>query len=220
MSGVGGDSDRWTGNRAARRARRGRGGPEIRVTVAAGTLLGLDEQPGELAGYGPIDADTVRRIAADSDATWRRILTDPVSGTLLDYGTKVYRPPESLAQHVIARDQVCRFPGCRQPAEHCDLDHGIPYPHGPTCAANLIPLCRHHHRAKTIGGWRWRGESDGTVTWTAPTGHQYRIPTDDPADICGQVAATLRSVPLAPPDDTPLDRPPPDRPLPDDAPPF
>jgi hypothetical protein len=34
-------------------------------------------------------------------------------------------------------------------------------------------LCRHHHRAKTEGGWSWRRDDDGVITWTAPTGHQY-----------------------------------------------
>jgi hypothetical protein len=175
-TGFGGASPAADGNRASRRAgRRDRGGPDVRVVVPISTLLGLDDQPAELAGYGPIDAETARRIAADPDATWRRLLTDPVSGTLLDYGTRVYRPPESLARHVMARDQVCCFPGCRQPAERCDLDHGVPYPHGPTCDANLISLCRHHHRAKTHGGWRWRRNEDGTVTWTAPSGHEYQV---------------------------------------------
>ncbi len=183
--GVGDPSPAAGGNRASRRVgRRDRGGPDVRVVVPLSMLLGLDDQPGELAGYGPIDAETARRIAADPDATWRRLLTDPVSGTLLDYGTKVYRPPDSLARHVMARDQVCCFPGCRQPAERCDLDHGVPYPHGPTCDANLIPLCRHHHRAKTIGGWRWRRDPEGTVVWTAPTRHEYQVPIqpvlDDP----------------------------------------
>ena len=183
--GFGDPSPAAGGNRASRRAgRRDRGGPDVRVVVPLSMLLGLDDQPGELAGYGPIDAETARRIAADPDATWRRLLTDPVSGTLLDYGTKVYRPPDSLARHVMARDQVCCFPGCRQPAERCDLDHGVPYPHGPTCDANLIPLCRHHHRAKTLGGWRWRRDPDRAVIWTAPTGHEYQVPIqpvlDDP----------------------------------------
>jgi Domain of unknown function (DUF222) len=212
-AGADGDPPPAEGNGARRRARRSGGsGPQIRVTVAATTLLGLDDQPAELAGFGPIDAETARVIAADPDSTWRRLLTDPVSGTLLDYGTRVYRPPESLARHVRARDQVCCFPGCRQPSERCDLDHGIPYPHGPTCDANLIPLCRHHHRAKTIGGWQWRRDPDGTVTWTAPTGHQYSMPPpttlDDPDDVCAELAAAL------PPEGTaaPPNRPPPDEP--------
>ena len=167
-------------NRSMRRRlvrRQRRRGPHIQVTVAATTLLGVDDQPGELAGYGSIPADVARRIAHDSDATWRRLLTDPRSGVLLDYGTTVYRPPPALDRHVVARDQVCAFPGCRQPAIACDLDHRVPYPHGPTSEGNLGPLCRHHHRARHEAGWGWHRSADGSVTWTAPTGHQYPAPT-------------------------------------------
>jgi hypothetical protein len=160
-----------------RNSRRRRRGPRIQVTVAVTTLLGLDDQAGELAGYGPIPAEMARWIAADPHATWQRLLTDPVSGVLLDYGITVYRPPPSLARHVRARDQVCAFPGCRQPAERCDLDHRERFPDGPTSADNLGPLCRHHHRAKTEGGWSWRRARDGTITWSAPTGHEYEAPT-------------------------------------------
>jgi hypothetical protein len=85
----------------------------VQVTVAATTLLGLDNHPGELAGYGPITAQTARHLAAD--ATWRRILTDPISGTVLDVGRTTYRPPQALADHVRIRDRTCRFPGCRHP---------------------------------------------------------------------------------------------------------
>jgi hypothetical protein len=41
------------------------GKPAIQVTVAASTLMGVDERPGELAGYGPITAGMAREIAAD-----------------------------------------------------------------------------------------------------------------------------------------------------------
>lgn len=58
-------------------------------------LLGANDQPGELAGYGPIPSAVARDLAAGG--TWRRILTDPASGRPLDYGTTHYRPPEHLA---------------------------------------------------------------------------------------------------------------------------
>ncbi|HEY3259488.1 MAG TPA: DUF222 domain-containing protein, partial [Pseudonocardiaceae bacterium] len=61
------------------------------------------------AGYGPIPADMTRELAAD--ATWRRLLTDPTSGTLLDVGRTTYKPPTALADFVRARDVTCRFPG-------------------------------------------------------------------------------------------------------------
>ena len=119
--------------------------------MAASTLLGLDQLPGELAGYGPISAELGREIAAD--ATWRRLLTDPATGGLLDYGTTTYQPPAKLAAKVIARHRTCRFPGCPLPADRCQLDHVIEYPTGPTAETNLGPLSARCHRAKHRGGW-------------------------------------------------------------------
>lgn len=147
--------------------------PLVQVTVAASTLLGDDDAPGELAGHGPIPASMARRIAADTTGTWRRILTDPATGAVLDVGRTSYRPPAALGRHVFARDGTCRFPGCRQPARRCDLDHVRPWPAGPTAAANLIALCRHHHRLKHTGRWQVAATDSSVVTWTAPTGHAY-----------------------------------------------
>ncbi|MQA86404.1 MAG: DUF222 domain-containing protein [Streptosporangiales bacterium] len=149
----------------------------VQVTVGAGTLLGLDNRPGELAGYGPIPAQMARELAACG--TWRRLLTDPATGALLDYGRTAYRPPAALAEFVRARDVTCRFPGCRQPAWRSDLDHVIPYPHGPTAAENLGPLCRRHHDLKQQPGWNVRRDPDGSYTWTSPTGHTYVTPPPD-----------------------------------------
>jgi hypothetical protein len=128
--------------------------PAIQVTVAASTLLGHDEQPGDLAGHGPIPAAVARRLAADETGTWRRLLTDPATGQLLDYGHSAYRPPKDLAEYVIARDQVCTFPGCRRRAHHCELDHRTPYQQGgPTNPENLAALCKRHHTGKHTAGW-------------------------------------------------------------------
>ncbi len=121
--------------------------PSIQVTVAASTLLGLDEQPGELAGHGPIPASVARRLAADDTGTWRRLLTDPATNTLLDYGHTTYRPPKNLTDYVIARDQTCAFPGCSRNAARCDIDHRIPHTKGgSTNPENLAvrPPCRFH----------------------------------------------------------------------------
>jgi hypothetical protein len=90
-----------------------------------------------------------------------------------------YRPSAGLADFVRCRDLTCRFPGCDCPADLCDIDHTIPYGcGGPTHASNLKALCRKHHLLKTFwcgsGGWRDEQLPDGTVVWTAPTGHIYR----------------------------------------------
>jgi hypothetical protein len=143
----------------------------IQVTVAATTLLGADHQPAHLTGYGPITAAEARRIAADG--RWRRLLTDPTTGALLDYGRRSYPPPAPLADHVRARDHTCRFPGCRQPATTADLDHTIAYPTGPTSATNLAALCRHHHRLKHRTRWTVEQANDATLTWTTPTGRRH-----------------------------------------------
>src|SRR4029453_4941914 len=82
---------------------------------------------------------------------------------------------------VIARHRRCRFPGCRQPAERCQLDHVIPYPKGPTALGNLGPLSARCHRAKTEAGWHPEHDPDtGTYTWTSPTGHPYTDQIEPP----------------------------------------
>ncbi len=158
--------------------------PSIHVTVAASTLLGLDEQPGELAGHGPIPASVARRLAADQTGTWRRLLTDPATGHLLDYGRTTYRPPRDLTDFVIARDGSCAFPGCPRAAARCDIDHRQPYDNGGnTTPENLAALCRRHHRLKHEAGWKLDRQAEGSYHWTSPTRHTYQSqPPDQPHD--------------------------------------
>lgn len=81
-------------------------------------------------------------------------------------------PSQALADFVRCRDLTCRFPGCDRPAAHTDLDHTIAYADGGvTHAANLKCLCRQHHLIKTFWGWHDQQLPDGTVIWTAPSGH-------------------------------------------------
>lgn len=156
--------------------------PHIQVTVGAGTLLGLDDAPAQLAGYGPIPAELARAVAADG--TWRRLLTDP-SGKLLEVGTTRYRPGAVLGAWVRARDVTCTFPGCVRPALGCELDHidrfGKPDGKGGTgrtTAANLHVACKRHHDLKSQGLWRVQrgvGPDGGGVVWTSRAGITYAI---------------------------------------------
>lgn len=146
--------------------------PRVQVTVSLRTLLGLDETPGELAGYGPIDADTARRLAADG--TWRRLVTDPLSGAVLDYGRTTYQPPADLREFILARYPMCTFPGCDRPARRCQLDHIVEWKDGGfTCDGNLHPTCLRHHICKTKDGWTVTRDDDGRITWTSPAGKAY-----------------------------------------------
>lgn len=86
---------------------------EVQVTVSAETLAGVSDEPGELAGYGPITASHARDLA-HGDARWRRILFDHTTGRVLDVATRPaepsYRPSATLSRTIPARDSTCRFP--------------------------------------------------------------------------------------------------------------
>ena len=149
---------------------------QVQVTVGVGTLLGLDDRPGHLAGYGPVDAATARRIAAEG--TWRRLLVDEPTGTVVDVGRTRYEPPPDLAELVTTRDRYCVVPTCSVPAASCDLDHTVPFrpgqpnvgTSGATEAANLAALCRTHHLLKTHGGLRVEQPAPGHFVLRTPTG--------------------------------------------------
>lgn len=228
---------RWSGSR-----------PHILLTMAASTLLGLDDRPCLLEGYGYLPASVARQIA-ERGGTLRRLLTDPVTGVVLGVdghtydaasaladsarlvpwrgllpgpaprsapqdgdddgppgndgfapgpgpssgprppagapprgacgdparqpGGEDYRPSRALDRLVRARYRTCTVPGCMRPAVRCDLDHILRWPDGPTCACNLQPLCRRHHRMKHSGGVVVRRLRDGTIEWTIRTGHVF-----------------------------------------------
>jgi hypothetical protein len=148
--------------------------PQIGVVVAATTLLGLDEEPGELTGAGPITAPLARRIAAHG--TWRRLLVDPRTGRLDEVSADTYQPPQDMVDHVVARDGTCRGIGCRVSAGRSDIDHQRPWPAGPTAVDNLDAKHRFHHRIKTHTDTTVRTDPDGTTVWTLPSGRTYRVP--------------------------------------------
>ena len=150
----------------------------VNVTVDLPTLLGFAENPGQLAGYGAIPASLARSLASDSQ--WRRFITEPTTGALLDFGRESYEPPQPLVDFLLARDRTCRFPGCRAPAHLSDLDHAQSWESGGTTSAqNLGALCRLHHRLKTHGGWKLESASDGSCVWTSPHGKRYPVQARD-----------------------------------------
>lgn len=159
----------------------GRSAVVVQVTVPIDILLGAEDGPAELKGYGPVTGSQARELAFAPSSIWRRLLTEPETGLVVKADPTTYRPTAETQRLVIARDQYCAFPSCRMPAHRCDLDHIRPFDHrhpgrgGPTVPDNLQPLCRRHHRLKTHHpGWAVsRDRHTGTATWTAPTGHRY-----------------------------------------------
>ena len=87
-----------------------------------------------------------------------------------------YRPGRKLRHLIQIRQRTCAHPGCRRPAEDCDLDHTIPYQQGGlTCECNLGPFCRRHHQTKQAPGWHVTQPEPGTLVWTTPHGRTYTV---------------------------------------------
>lgn len=128
----------------------------------------------ELEGYGAITPDIARALAA-TGTTWQRLVTDPLSGALLDVGRTRYKPPAAIAEFVRHRDGTCVRPGCSAPARGCELDHIVPWEEGGvTAVGNLGPMCGRDHRTKTVGAFVLEHLGNGTFEWTTPSGHRYR----------------------------------------------
>src|SRR5580658_5271997 len=93
--------------------------------------------------------------------------------------TKAYRPGKLLRHLIVIRHRTCGAPGCRRPAQHCDLDHTIPFDQGGrTCECGLAPACRRHHQVKQAPGWHLDQPRPGHLTWTTPSGRTYTTQPD------------------------------------------
>ena len=114
--------------------------------------------------------------ALAAGGTWRRLVTDPVGGTVIDVGRTRYRPPAGLADLVRARDRAGVFPTCQTPAERCDIDHLTAWSQGGTTSLdNLVVLCEAHHRLKHTPGWALtRNNTSGTLSWHTPDKTVYQ----------------------------------------------
>lgn len=145
----------------------------VRIIVPFTTAVGATDAPCEIPGYGWVVADHAREIMLNSGSTWHRLAVDADTGAALSLETKAYRPTAAMRAHVEAVDGTCRGPGCTVPASRCDLDHDIPWPHGPTHVSNVTSKHRPHHNAHTHGHWRVGRDSSGLVRWRTKAGRTY-----------------------------------------------
>ncbi|WP_136609615.1 HNH endonuclease signature motif containing protein [Sinomonas albida] len=161
---------------------------EVVVTVPARTLTRESETPGEILGYGPLDAEAARALAAEA-ATWTTMFVDPSNGAPLAVGRRRYTPSLAIRRFLGARDRTCRFPGCDKPAPATEADHTAEWQHGGTTdAANLALLCREHHRLKSLG--RWHVTQTGTTSAALGSpGHQPNTGDHTPA---GNLNSSIR----------------------------
>lgn len=129
----------------------------LAIMVPEVTLTGESNEPAVSAdGAWAIPAQAVRELAFAPGAQhrWYEAVTRRPSSAEDDVLQIRYQgrfAPQRLRDAVAFRDRTCRAEGCSVPAEHCDLDHRIPWPKGPTTGTNLQALCRRHHRMKSHG---------------------------------------------------------------------
>jgi hypothetical protein len=156
---------------------------------AARWCLTLTDRDGRAIGHGCARAGPERRRSgrggAGPDDDWALTVTVrplAIDGCAHQRETAGYRPSPSLHHVIDVRHRTCSFPGCRRPAAQCDQDHTVPYDQGGrTCECNLACLCRRHHRAKQVQGWRLDQPEPGVLLWTLPHGRSYRVePTGYP----------------------------------------
>jgi hypothetical protein len=153
------------GTRADGTPRRAR--PRILVSCELSDLVGdVTARTARLLtaihGANPhVTQEALRRLASDADLQF--IITD--HGQTVGVTAPTSTIPARVRAAVAARDQGCRFPGCRMPIQFTDCHHvKAREDHGPTIITNLVALCRRHHTAVTEGRWKLTMTPDGTVT--------------------------------------------------------
>jgi hypothetical protein len=144
-----------------------------RATVVIHTNLEtlLDGTGTATIADGPALAnDTLRRLACDA----RLQLALTGDHQVVGVGRTTRTIPPWLARLVHARDQGCRFPGCRR-TRWTQIHHIVHWADGgPTNLDNLITLCGHHHRLIHEHDWTIKGNPNRTITWYHPYGTPFQ----------------------------------------------
>ena len=150
---------------------------DIEVTV--NVVMDLDTLRGEADNVALLEGQPVpgeiARDLADAATWWRRMVTDPVDGHLLDYGRLTYLPAR-LRRYVLARDGGCRTPFCTDTAR-LQMDHADEFPDGPSTTANCGTHSTLCHQLKTNGyADITDSRADGSYVWTTLWGQRFRVP--------------------------------------------
>ncbi|GAB3536210.1 hypothetical protein GCM10027403_16170 [Arthrobacter tecti] len=153
--------------------------PSAGVRADAPDLEGCTN--GLLDGYGPIDPETARNLAAHAPS-FTRILVHPETGAVLSVGREKYRPPKHLQDWVRITNPTCIHPGCNRSSWTSEIDHTVPWAHGGTTKfSNLAPRCKLHHALKTNGIWAdFTTDPSGAVHSTSLAGKTYTTLPEPP----------------------------------------
>lgn len=141
--------------------------PQLVIRASVDTLAGTAGAPaGDLEWGGPIPAETVRRLACDAALT-RLTGAHEID---LEISRASRSIPPSTRRALVARDRHCVAGGCDRPPDWCDGHHRRHWSDGgPTTLANLVLLCRRHHKMVHEGGFELRAVSSGRWALVPPT---------------------------------------------------
>ena len=132
------------------------------VHVDAEVLAADAEGRCELDDGPAIAAEVARRLSCDASVV---AIVEDGHGNPLDVGRKTRAIPPALRRALRSRDRGCRFPGCTS-RRFVDGHHVRHWSRGgETSLANLVSLCRRHHRAVHEGGYAVEPTGDPTQPW-------------------------------------------------------
>jgi hypothetical protein len=123
--------------------------------------------------HGPaLPAETARRLACDASLLE---LLENERGEPLDVGRKTRSIPPAIRRALNSRDGGCRFPGCTH-QRYLDAHHIEHWAEGgDTKLANLVTLCRLHHRLVHEGGITVQLQPGGGWRFLHPDGRHFEI---------------------------------------------
>ncbi|MFY0406554.1 HNH endonuclease [Solicola sp. PLA-1-18] len=150
-------------------------GIEIGVLMDTDSLLGHQDVPAMMAGYGPLPAGLVRHLVDHTSQVWvRRLFTDPLDDTITARDPRRRRFDGPLRHLIATAERHCQRPGCD--CRPRDVDHVTEHAAGgDTTIANAQSLCRPDHTVRHYRHWDvTRDPLTGTTTWHTPSGRTYQ----------------------------------------------
>ncbi len=160
----------------------------VNLVMSDRSLLGGENSPAVVEGYGPIPAEVARKLVtaaatdARSKAALRRLYRHPKSGALAAMESRSRSFPKALATFIGLRDQTCRTPYCDAPISH--RDHAVPRSRGgPTHVVNGLGMCERCNYDKEAPGWRVTARHENgvhTAEFVTPTGRHYHSTAPPP----------------------------------------
>lgn len=143
----------------------------LHVHVSEAAIAGSDPVGHLETGNIPVLRETIREWAGREDV---KLTVQPVIDLNQTARTRAYQVPDRMKRQVELTTPTCAHPWCNHPATGCDKDHVTPYDSGgETSTDNLAPLCRRHHRLKTMTAWTYQILAPATYLWTSPHGRRY-----------------------------------------------